>query len=436
MRGFESVVPLTGLASSDFYIFSADGLHGCLNLRPTNSGLNKFVKPIQFPYKTAFPFPQIWEGNKYRIIVDAQKITINNETLFTNNGHFFDFEDFHDFVIGVSQTHVLYKNVNDSTFTYGIRADIPTGYSMINYKGQLLVGGITQGWKGLSKAAICWSRIGVADFLIDMSNVAGYTVLQKVNVVYKLLVLDDAILVYTDTGMFKCRPTGLAYGFVRVNGLAPVHENAIAGSGNLHLFYATDDSLYLVTSQEVKKLGYKWLRDRLNINRMRILFNEETQDFYLTDGKNTYVYGFSGMFQTTVLPTTLFREGITKQIVYAGSDPIDCVYLETPWLNFSKIGYKTLESFDLLMAPRTDKHKLMCISFIEGSGSSLKQCFLNDNLCATPIMTGHRFKITYTTSYKDLPHFEITSIKTRVKYVDKRNYRAAGGEVTDEAITT
>lgn len=427
MKAFESIVALGGLSSSDGKTLISDGLHTCLNLRPTGGGLVRFKKPVLVSDKVRYPFPQKWEGNKFAFTVTPETVFVSSSETFRNTGKFFEFFDFHNFVLGISEDNVLYRNVAERSFSYGMCNFIPTGVSALNYSGQLIVGGVTNGWNGLPPSAICWSRIGIADFTLDSSNVAGYAILQKVNRVFKLLLFGGVIFVYTDTGMFKCKPSGLAFGFVRVNSIAAVHKDAIAGSNSRQIFFATDGYLYQVTSDEVKKLGYSWLADKLNVLKMRIICNEATQDFYITDGNRTFVLCDFGMFQTTIVPNCFYNDSLIGSMTCVGVDGKDLLGFETGWLSFSRLGLKTLESFDLLISPVPSDYSLLCKTEVLGSSVYSKICTLGDNLSTTPVITGNRFKISYFAPYASTDILEIAGLKTRVKYTDRRNYRAGGG---------
>ena len=428
MKEFNNIFPLShGLSSKDSYLFDTEMLHGCVNFRPYQNVLIKFEKPLQAKEKMDYPFPQIWEGNEYRIVVNRKDIVINGRERLLNDGNLFEFADFHDFVIGISPTKVLYRNVNSGSFIFNTVGNIPTGNSMVNYNGQLLVGGITDTWYDAPQQTICWSRIGVADFLLSSSNEAGYTVLQKVNKIHKLLKLGEAVIAYTDAGMFRSVPTGLAYGFIKINDISSVSTNTIAGSVDKHFFLSTDNNLYLVTKEEVRKLGYIWLSSKLNAITVRALYNEYTQDFYITDGIRTYVFCESGLFETTIVPTTFYKD-LAGNVLYVGVDSLDLTYFETPWLPFGRAGLKTLETFDLVINPTDSRFKLSCVTNTHGFGYTKKACILNKNSNATPVLTGNSFKILGTLPYTQLSKETVISkLNLRVKYCDRRNHRAGGG---------
>ena len=427
MRGFNNIFPLSsGLVSVDNYMHEQKALHGCVNLRPVGDVLMRFEKPQRARNVMDFPFPQIWEGNKYRIVVTRQEIIINETERLKNDGHLFDFADFHDFVLGVSPTTILYREVANDRFVLNGVGSIPTGDSMVNNNGQLLVGGLTGSWYNTPKQTICWSHIASTDFFLDNTNESGYMVLQNVNEIYKLLKLGEFIIAYTDRGMYKCVPTGLAYGFVKINDIAAVSTGTIAGTVNKHIFISSDSYLYLVTNSEVKKLGYSWLSRKLNILTARILYNAHTQDFYITDGLHTFILCDDGLFETTIIPTAFYKD-FSGDLFYTGIDYTDLIYFETPWIRFGRVGLKTLETFDFVTHPEDLKMDLTCIVASHGSGIYHKKCVLNDNNNTTPLLTGNSFKIIGSSNYEMLQDYTIASLNLRVKYCDRRNFRAGGG---------
>lgn len=432
MRSFESKAKLgKGLSSEDCLDFVSEGLHGCVNLYPQEKFLSLFEKPIKSDIKIDYPFPQYWKGNKFTFVVNRFSIVINEIIKIDNKENLFSFVDFNDFVLAISEKQILYYNVETEEFLVNDISNpsskIPMSNSLLNYKGQLLLGGITEGFNNYGKNFICWSKIGLADFTVDFSNEAGYTVLQRVKEVYKLLLLGDHIIVYTDTGIFKGKPTGLAYSFVRMTNITPVSKNAIMGDSFTHLFLATDGYTYSITENKFEKLGYKWLQERLNLSDVSIFLHPTNSDFYITDGKSTFVWNSIGLFQTTLLLSSFIHDLKSSDIYYIGEDKDDIVLLETSWIDFGRVGFKTLEALDLLIHPKGMNLKVDCLGKSYPETIMKIPCYLNENYCASPVITSNCFKMRISLPYSKAKGLIIQSINLRHKFGDRRNYRAGGG---------
>lgn len=432
MRSFESKAKLgKGLSTEDCMEFASEGLHGCVNLYPQKDYLTLFEKPEKSAIKMDYPFPQYWAGNKFTFLVNRFSIVINDVIKIDNKESLFSFVDFNDFVLAISNKQILYYNVESGEFIVNDLSNpssiIPMSNSMINYKGQLLLGGITEGFNNYGKNFICWSKIGLADFTLDLSNESGYTVLQSVKEVYKLLLLGDHIIAYTDTGIFKGRPTGLAYSFVRMTNITPMSKNTIMGNYFSHLFMASDGYWYQITEEKFEKLGYKWMEDVLDVNKISIFIHPSNQDFYITDGMDTFILNSVGLFQTTVILSSFVQDLKTSTISYIGNDVDDIVLLETSWIDFGRVGFKTLEALDILIHPKGLNLKVDCIGKSYPNTLMKIPCSLNDNYCASPIITSNCFKIRISIPYTKTKSLIIQSLNLRHKFGDRRNYRAGGG---------
>jgi len=133
-----------------------------------------------------------------------------------------------------------------------------------------------------------WSKIGSLNFTIDESNIAGERPLDWKGCVYKLLKLDKAVIAYGSNGVTVLTPSGISYGMQTIHRLGVVARTAIAGTDTEHYFIDTEDMLYKLSTEGLKKLDYS---EYLTLMTNPVLsLDPETGLLYICDGEIGFVY--------------------------------------------------------------------------------------------------------------------------------------------------
>lgn len=426
MHGYETIFSFgKGLADSALidYQNKSSVLSECFNLRPYGD----FLTPHRQLTKTSdlfdYPFPVIWQGNRFKFVVTAKEVTVFRENglsekLLDNNGQFFDFVDFNDFVLGLSKSFVIYYDCASGKFqvTQG-SIKIPTGNCLTNYNGQLFIGGFKQPALTNSLANACWSAIGLADFTLDLSNEAGFTVFSMTREVYKIKQLSDSLYIYTDSGIFSANATGLAYGFHKLNGLVLFNANCVDGDINLHIAL-TNKGLVRLTKAKVELLEYNWLLTKLNKELARIFFDERETLFYLTDGKSCFCLSDLGLFETDQKLSCI----IPIENSFVGKSMSNVGRATTLWNDFGRSGFKTIETVDLDSFNLSDA-RLVLYWYNKEDEISSKYFYFKQSNTVFPIITAKFFK--FAIEFKIGSEVQLLrKLRIRYKYVDKSSFRA------------
>lgn len=124
----------------------------------------------------------------------------------------------------------------------------------------------------------------------------GFTVMSWNGTVTSMAELGNSVIVYGVNGISVLNPVGKSFG---VNDIATfgVMGYAAAGGKNEHIFVDPDDTLWSVSGEGLKKLGYRshlmgQQRDRV------IVYNPMADCYYISDGNFTFMLNRYGLYRT------------------------------------------------------------------------------------------------------------------------------------------
>lgn len=426
MHGYETIFSFgKGLAEDALvdYQNKNTALSECFNLRPYGDYLTPYKQQTRTSDLFDYPFPVVWQGNRFKFTVTAKEVTVSrdgglSEKLLDNNGQFFDFVDFNDFVLGLSKSFVIYYDCVSEKFqvTQG-SIKIPTGNCLTNYNGQLFIGGFKQAAMTNSIANACWSAIGLADFTLDLSNEAGFTVFPSTREVYKIKQMADSLYIYTNSGIFSAKAVGLAYGFYKINGLVLFNANCVNGDTNLHIAL-TNKGLVRLTKEKVELLEFSWLLTKLNKESTQILFDERETLFYITDGKFCFCLSDLGLFETDQKLSCL----IPSDNSFVGKPMSSLGKASTLWNDFGRSGFKTIETVDLDGLHLPDAC-LVLYWYNKEDEIFHKRFYFKQRNTVFPIITARFFKFSIEFKINNNTQL-LRKLRIRYKYVDRSSFRA------------
>ena len=133
-----------------------------------------------------------------------------------------------------------------------------------------------------------WSKVGVIDFTIDESNVAGERPLDWPGCVYKILKLGKSLAVYGENGVSILTPVENAYGMQTIYRIGLISLDAAAGTEEAHFFIDVSGRLFKLSSEGLQDLGYtEFFEGMVNLV---MSIDPVKQLLYICDGVKGFVY--------------------------------------------------------------------------------------------------------------------------------------------------
>ena len=132
-----------------------------------------------------------------------------------------------------------------------------------------------------------WSKIGALDFTIDQSNMAGTAPMRWPGVIYKILQLENKVIVYGSGGITAMLPNDLVWGSQEIFPRGIKGKNAAVGSDTVHYFIDYQGYLWEI-KQGLRKVGYKEFLGAMTNPVMTM--DEDEGLIYICDGTYGYVF--------------------------------------------------------------------------------------------------------------------------------------------------
>lgn len=212
--------------------------------------------------------------------------------------------DFHKYMLFNNGQTVYARDPNTGAITAVSSTVIPAGFSMINFRGQIVMGNTVEGRNWLK-----WGNIGEAEFTIDGRSTAGKMPLPFSGTIKRLLYLNSgvdmsgrdkgSIVVYADTGIAitKAYSDPIAtLGFKMVNTQYGIPNwGCVGGHDDEHLFIDSRGDLHRLTVKGDELLGYKEFLAPLIPYDPRIIYDAYDSQYYIMTENTGYVFGKQGL---------------------------------------------------------------------------------------------------------------------------------------------
>ena len=162
---------------------------------------------------------------------------------------------------------------------------------------------------------IKWSRIGVLDFTIDESNVAGERPLDWKGCIWHIAKLGDKVVAYGENGVSILKPSGVHYGLDTIHRIGLKNKGAFAGTDTQHFFVDNQGFLYQLDSKFLK-LDYSEFLS--SMETIILSLDIERNLLYICDGTRGYIYGIDSK-SFGVGPVNITGFGVQSSNVYVTS---------------------------------------------------------------------------------------------------------------------
>lgn len=203
-------------------------------------------------------------------------------------------------------------------------------------KGEAIANRQRSNWVG-------WSKIGEANFKMDLVNDAGFRPMVWDGYCFALLQLDNSAIAYGTNGVTMLFPAQATFGFRELlMGVGVKSKDAVAGNDKVHYFIDRDDQLWQVTTEGAQMLDYSEFLSTL-VNPIcffdnfqeRLIISDENNGFILTkEGLGGGYYNLTGYVRDAGSYVVASCATITRPQPYIITAPID----------FGQRGSKTITS--------------------------------------------------------------------------------------------
>ena len=297
-------------------------LHECSGFRIGK----KAIEGIEFLYSPlpltldmyySWPFPQFLKQEKYKILVVRDSVTNLEDIVYSLDEHYnatqifvideltygkgtlMELADFGSYAFMTNGVIMIYWDVGINDWQEVIaHANIPMMRTVCNFKGQMIGGCVLSDWHDCDEKSIVWSKIGDVDFTPGLKNEAGFRRDLFGGEVYHVRRLGDNVVVYSSGGVTLMSPVmspAATFGFKEVHKIGLKNRGAMNGDFNQHLFIDLEDTVWKLTEEGLKELGYIEYVEVLNAGDIIVNFNSYKGDFYISDGVKSLLLSPQGM---------------------------------------------------------------------------------------------------------------------------------------------
>lgn len=430
---------------------NSPGLLLCTNVRPVENVLHypgQFSDPIGNWITLDWPFPIVMDGPTGRYVGTRNKIFSLSDTYVLTEiadhltmgptfepGYHWEYMDFQDYKVFNNGSTVFLMDPTTGLISIPTAAEFPRAKTMINFKGQIVMGNVAEGdnwWK--------WSQIGQATFTPDERNEAGYGPIPVAGPIHRLMYLHAGtdmsgrdrghIVIYSEGGIVITKPFSeptTTWSLHQSNDAYGVNDwGAVGGHEDEHIFIDNRGFLRRLTVKGDEVIGYKEFMQPLLANRPRITFDHIEEQYFIGDENTCYLFNKSGL-------------GRIEQVVssgWVGPDGLFKVTSENPstltldiCTDEMDLGLRARKMITLLSFA-VDTDGIVAASVLTRYSPS--QAYiqtpwkpLNPMGNCAPNVAGADFKIQL--KVVDFTNFQLDEAFVRWKLVDKRGIRGMYG---------
>ena len=403
-------------------------------------GENPLPATVDMYYE--WPFPQFLVGEGYNILVvrepgnvdrlytvsdDMNTVTFiaSITNLMYGTGTVFEMADFGNYAMLVNGVSRVYRNVAGAWTQGAAEATIPLMRTICNFKGQAVGGGVTSVWHDCDEKYYIWSKIGEMDFTPDLRNEAGYRRCPFGGDVYHVRRLGDQVIGYSSKGITSIFPVGspaATFGFKELIDVGVRNRGAVGGNLFRQIYVGTDLEIRQVTSEGVKKLGYKYLMDDIDNEDIIVQYDPKEGDFYIGNSQRTFLLSAQGMTEIKQHPSAIWR--INEDNVYMIPDAEDVVDSEicSEVFDMGYRGQKTISTMETDAYLTGDITAAVDYAFDINTFGTSPYFPINNVGIASINVAGNmfRFRLRFDENYSG---FRLSYIRARYKMTDLRGVR-------------
>jgi hypothetical protein len=307
MREFSSPISdLTkGISPLPLQARNTSFLYDAYNLRIGKFGIEPapvITTLLDMP-SVVWPLPQIIGTSTKNYVVSATTLyemeAVTNRLIDVVTGlsgtRQYDVADFGLYQVWTNGTCLLEAN-NVGTFSnYTIPAMSFVPYTVCNFKGQLIMGGLGTA----KKDWVSWGGIGDVDLdnmisvrygldASDLKNTAGYRKMPFHGQVYKVFPLETAVMVYSEGGVAALIPSkspAPTYGMKEISNIRCT--GAVGGRYDRHIFIDEDGYMWTIDEKlKLSRLGY----NKVFENKDAVIsYDDHTENFFICTPDDTYI---------------------------------------------------------------------------------------------------------------------------------------------------
>ena len=320
----------------------------------------------------------------------------------------------------------------------------PTFGATCNFNGRCIGGGISSTkspWDTLGMNAIVWSGIGNFTFNPESDPTAGFAVMPWSSYngtgegrVLKVMKMGKHFVVYGDGGKALMTPALVgntsAFGMKELYGLGVASGNHVAGDDHLHGLIDLEGEFWLLSGDEVTKLGYKeYMRELLdythasNDYRTIVSYLPRDKRFYVSNGDGCYVITENGAYSTHQLVTSVghTRDGTLCGFFMDSAD--EEARIVTDRLDFGVRGIKTIPLLEI-GAYHSSGSGYAAIDWRVDKTADFQRSpwtVINPDGVATVMVGGDEFRLCV--KFDSYSNVELDYITSKVKITDRRYMR-------------
>lgn len=444
-----------------------EALIEAFNVRIGEFGTESYSPMKEYPNEIVhlWPFPQIIRDNRMRYIIildetratyflyDISDLSSDNTVpllqipIFqTDNPHGFELANFDNFVFFTNGT-IGYVAPLD-TAALNSEHGIPNCRHCVAFNGQLLIGNVTDGTLGLDESGIAWSEIGTYNFKpvltsvddanlrIDRVTTAGFAKVPGGGTVHRLVKLGEQVIVFTSNRIVGMRPVVeplATFGFTEMATVGINGPGCVCATQGELVFIDNYGWIWrLLSTGELRKLGYKEFMNNLNLSRVVITYDELNRDYYISDGQRCYLLTQWGLSEVYQCPSTIFvneMEYDTYCINHGGNDQQAFVLTDIIDFGFRPMKHISSVSFGVAGDGEMDYEALVMNRFDVNEEfhniDKSDKIDVNAEGVAFVDIGGSDFK--FGLSARDLRDFNLDYFKVRWKLIDQRSIRGSYG---------
>lgn len=311
-----------------------------------------------------------------------------------------------------------------------ISGESPIGATIDVSEDPLALGLSVTGWgvcNDEKKNWVGWSKIGEADFTLDLTNDAGYRPMSWPGYVYQVRKLDKNAIIYGSGGVTAAYPVSEpmpTFGFKDMLNVGIKNKTAVCGDEHIHFCIDVLGCLYKITAEGITRLGYEEFLLPL-INPI-LTWDAAKRRLYISSVTKGYIFSESVLMGGYANLTGLYRIKETLTAVSPDELITEPVEICTDIIDFKRRGLKSIESmqFDAI----SDTILFAAIDYRYKKQDEFKTTpwtQLNNEGVAHIRTAGVEFRIRL----KGLDHgtFDFSYISIQFKFIDQRFTRDPKG---------
>lgn len=297
---------------------------------------------------------------------------------------------------------------------------------------ELFVDTSIEGWgvaNDQKKNWVGWSKIGEANFALDLTNDAGFRPMSWPGYVYQVRKLDKNVIIYGSGGVTAAYPVSEpmpTFGFKDMLNVGIKNKTAVCGDEHIHFCIDVLGCLYKITTEGITRLGYEeFLLPLVNpaltwdVGKRRLYISDETGGYIYNENILTGGYAnLTGLYRvkeslTAVSPDTL----VTKPVAIC-----------TDIIDFKRRGLKSIESMQFDAISEVPLFAAIDYRYRKKDEFKTTQWSQLNNEGVAHIRTAG---VEFRARLKGLDHgtFDFSYISIQFKFIDQRFTRDPKGEL-------